>query len=137
MCVCVYVNNKYRFFYGCVSVTLCFSAAAVLLQCTLCHPTCCSLTQSLYFSLLSFHSYFSFFLSAAHKLSRKGGATRVTRRLRLLLFLSANQRKKLEMQLFFLIQSKTLHYVSCQTQKKQLFSPVITAKTTTHTNTDA
>lgn len=69
LCVCVcekeYTsNNKCRFCVSvawlCVNVTLCFSAAAVLLQCTLCHPTCCSLTQSLYFSLLSFHSYFSF-----------------------------------------------------------------------------
>lgn len=78
-------------------VTLCFNAAAVLLQCTLCHPTCCSLTLSLYFSLffllLSFHSYFSFFLSAAHQISWKGGAMRGTWRLRLLPLHSANQER--------------------------------------------
>lgn len=40
-------------------MTLCFCAAAVLLQCKLCHPSCCSLTQSLFLSLLWFHSHFS------------------------------------------------------------------------------
>lgn len=47
-----------------MNVTLCFCGAAVLLQCTLCHPTCCALTQSVcLFYLFSFHS--TFFVSVA------------------------------------------------------------------------
>lgn len=70
---------------------------------------------SLFFSPLISLLFF-FLLSAAHKLSRKGGAMRVTQRLRLLPPHSANQKRSrvffpLEIQLLW-VQNKTLHYLN-------------------------
>lgn len=111
-------SDKYRSI--CVAwlyMTLCFNAAAFLLQCMLCHPTCCSLTESLYFSSALISLLFFFLLPAAQRLNRDGwshdGDTKAE---------APPTPLPLQPNSSADYKAKTLHYFSSQTHLKHLLS---------------